>query len=99
MLLLVHYLSWISQVDSFDHHASDRAFLDGEQLEQVSLVDLCDEFADFDIAVEVLPAPPTRQVNKGVAVVAAFLAQAVLNLQNVSLFEKPHGSILQLAHV
>ena len=98
MLLLIHNLLRVSQVDSFNHHAGDGAFFNREKLQEVRLVDLRDELTDFDVAVEVLPTAAASQVHELVTVVSTFTAQTLLDLHNVLFLEEPGGCVLEFPH-
>jgi len=56
-------------------------------LKEVTFVDLSDELRNLNITVKVLAAPTTGQVDEAVTMITAFLAQAVLNLDDILLFE------------
>lgn len=94
MFLFVHNLRRVSQVNCLDHHASHGAFLDSEKLQEVGLIDLTNQFTDFDITVEVLTASATGQVNEAITMVTASVTETVLNLDDVLFLEESDWGIL-----
>ena len=87
MLFFVHDLRWVCEVDCLDHHAGYRALLNSKQFEQVLLVDLSDELANLDVAVEVLAAATTRQVDEVVAMETTLFVKTVVDRDDVLLLE------------
>jgi len=51
VLLLVHDLGRVRQVNRVNHHASNGALLHSQQLQEVSLIDLTDQLTDLDVTV------------------------------------------------
>ena len=99
MLFLVHNFVRVSQIDRFNHHASDATLFNRQKLQEVRLVDLSDQLANLDVTHEVLAATSTRQVHKVVTLVTASLAQLIIYLNDILLLEQPGWCILKLSHL